>query len=204
MECGVEFEESERHFKKALEMKPDHVKTMLKYGVLLSRSRRFQEAHIVFRNALEMNPNDMDLRYEHANVLWTKQEYEEAIMELKRCLLVATNPEQMQKSIEMENKCKEFQEKCVLLYGIMLEEKQEYDKAELYIAQAISLNQPNLKSLPGLSYHDKDGSKAVDVRYLAEFMLIKIRKGEFKEAFKIYQFAKYMCLNANGNYVCEE
>ncbi|ETO10144.1 TPR repeat-containing protein [Reticulomyxa filosa] len=193
LECGVDFEQSELHFKKALEMRPDNPKILLKYGLLLSRDRRFQEAHLVFSTALKLSPNDMDLKYELATVLWNKQEYEEAILTLKQCLLLATTLSTTGQSAEMASKCKEFQEKCVLLYGIMLEEKQEYDKAEKYIAHAIALNQPNLKSLADLSYHDKYGNKAVDVRYLAEFMLIKIRKDEFDHAFRMYRFGKWMC-----------
>ncbi|ETO24844.1 TPR repeat-containing protein, partial [Reticulomyxa filosa] len=203
MECEMELEESELHFKKALEIKPKNFKTLVKYGKLLSRIGKFDEAQQMFETAMELNAQDLELQYEYANVLWNRQEYEKALLQLQRALPKRQHNGVMS-AIESQSQTqvqgwREWQEKLALLCGIILEEKQEYDEAEYWVTKAIEMGQPNVKSFADRTYHDDNENKILSVQYLTELMLIKIKKKEFEHALQMYQLAKSMlCTYCHG------
>ncbi len=196
METGQDTKLVEEHLAKALRMKPEDSKLLRRYAVLMREDRRFERSDKYFQRSLGVSPNDTETRYEYATLLWTTQRYGDACGELRRTLMLlstassnATGKSSKHSKGPDEKFILDFQEKCCILFAIILLEMQEYAECDQYLLKAIYLNEPNLKSIDGMRPIDPNKPVHVDVRYLAEYMLLKIRTRRYKVAQEIYRYA---------------
>ena len=82
---------AERHFRKAIEMKPDYALSHLWYGNLLFCTRRFDEAVAEMRKGVELEPIEPAPPTHLAWALYFARRYDESIAELRG--VIASDPE---------------------------------------------------------------------------------------------------------------
>lgn len=93
-------DDAEKHFKKAIELKPDFVEAFNDFGTFLHKQNRVTEAISAFRKAIEARP---DYPYSHVNlatVLMSRGSFLEAENELKAALDCKGLDEVTRKKIE--------------------------------------------------------------------------------------------------------
>eukprot|EP01084_Bolivina_argentea_P306471 529600_1 len=171
------YHESKHHLKIALKQRPNDGHVIAKYAILLKLLHSYNLAKEYFKHSLSFIPKDIEIRYEYASLLWTMQDYNASCSELKICLNVINAKREREREREKDHKNKKksklihvMEEKCCILYGIILIEMEEYRAAKQFILRAIELN--------------------YDIRCIAEIMLLLIRCEEYDEALKYYESAK--------------
>jgi len=184
------FEVAKEHLKQALKAKPEDGSIIGKYAVLLQHIGSYALSKEYFKHALTYIPKDLEVRYQFANLLWLMQDYASANEQLQTALNLIRQKQQQQpppsttttevKKSSSRLKLEEAEEKCCILYGIILIELESYEAAKPYILRAIDLNSSNKECL--------------DIRYIAELMLLLIRSQHLDDALRYFEIASaYVC-----------
>ena len=140
---------AKEHLKLALKMKPSDGHIIGKYAVLLAQIRSFSLSKEYFKHSLSFIPKDLEIRYEFGHLLWRMQDYHAAGQQLKKCLNLISSKNSSGKELKLSTKVKnaENEEKCCILYGIILIEMEQYDIAKQLVLKAIDLNSKNNQSI---------------------------------------------------------
>ena len=133
------YDVAKEHLKSALKIKPNDGHIIGKYAVLLAQIRSFSLAKEYFKHSLSFIPKDLEIRYEFGHLLWRMQDYHGAGQQLKKCLNLISSKNASGKELKPSTKLKnnENEEKCCILYGIILIEMEQYEVAKGYVRYTI-------------------------------------------------------------------
>ena len=183
-----QYDVAKEHLKKAIKIKPNDGTLISKYAIVLQNENNYKESSKYFKNAIDKIPNNVDVRYQYASLLWWMQKYKEACHELSCCLKIIKDLNKNSKLKEKKRKKNlENEEKCSILYGIILIELERYNDAQIHIKRSIEISE--------------DINGKVDSRYIAEYMLLLIKEQKYNEAFECYELALQTLKNKNDWYL---
>jgi len=113
------FEETEKLYKKILEIEPNNFGANYLLGTLFAQTKKLQEAKILLRKALQIDPDYADAHYNLGNVLTELEEIQEAIICFEKAISI--NPKNADANNNLGNLFKKI--------GKIMEAENLYKKA---------------------------------------------------------------------------
>ena len=103
------YEQSLAYFKKALEIKPDHFKSLRNMGLALNKLRKYEQALDCFNKAIEKKSDNGKAYRGRANSLGNLDRYEEAIADCESALKYMPNDKKtLERKTKFESKLKKL------------------------------------------------------------------------------------------------
>jgi predicted O-linked N-acetylglucosamine transferase (SPINDLY family) len=85
-------DDAEKLFREALELQPDHLPSLINFGMLLRQKNDFDGAISVLRRAGQADPNSSDAHEKLARVLWAACQTDEGLAEYREALRLSPTP----------------------------------------------------------------------------------------------------------------
>lgn len=128
---------SERYFRRAIELNPNYVTAHHWYGLSLSMVKRFDESEAEFKKALQIDPSSLIINNDYAGMFYYSRRYDQAVVQYK-------------KTLELEPGFALAHSELGRVYA----EQKRYDEAiaEHNLAIEISGRRPALLALLGYAY----------------------------------------------------
>jgi tetratricopeptide (TPR) repeat protein len=123
------------HFRKALEIKPDHLGAQANIGNALLQKGQVEEAIAHYDTALAIKPTDAEVHYNLGNALLLNRQVDEAIAHYQKALEIKPD----------------FADACNNL-GIVLLQKGELDQAIAYYQRALEINPRYVQARANLAW----------------------------------------------------
>ncbi|HEV2860837.1 MAG TPA: protein kinase [Pyrinomonadaceae bacterium] len=146
------WQEAERHFQRAIQLKPDYATAHQWYSAMLAAAGRFQEAEVEVQKAHELEPFSLTINSDLGRHLYYARRYDEALAAHRRTL-------------EMDNNFARGHTET----GYVLAQAGRAEGAIEEFRQALALDKESVSALSGLGYaYGAAGRKAEAAKVIAD------------------------------------